>query len=201
MKRTVTKKRPAILIAAAAIAIGSAAPAWACAHPGAHDITTFCKTKVERTYTLPRDTKPWQYRIIKTHRRVYGCGYAGGQGRKGVYLSKGQRLYVARDPKNSPTASVSAGFKYAGLSYSVSVKIPLGKQTAKSNTTAPTYNKATKSGYYKAYSHVVYDIYTTEQIRRLWLPDKKKYSGWLKGGKGITTKKAYAYKYQLIRQS
>ncbi len=199
-------RRTAALVVAAAVGAagvmqGAAAEtAGACAYTGAHDIKTVSKVTVKRTYTLPRDNKRWQYRVVQSHRRVYGCGYAGGQGGKGVYLGKGQRLYVMKNPSGGPSATVSAGFGYGGASCSVSVKIPLGKQGAKSSTMAATYNKAKKKGYYKAYSHVVYDVYTTCTFRRIWSKKKKRYTKWTKCSKGITEKRAYAFKYQLIRQ-
>ena len=86
---------PCVLAASAVIASGGAAlavttgTADACAFSGAHDVKTFTKTTVCRTYVLPRDSAHWQYRVVRSHKRVYGCGYAGGQGRKGIYLSKG----------------------------------------------------------------------------------------------------------------
>ena len=198
---------PCVLAASAVIASGGAAlavttgTADACAFGGAHDVKTFTKTTVCRTYVLPRDTARWQYRVVRSHKRVYGCGYAGGQGRKGIYLSKGQRLYGMKNPRNGPSVTVSAGFGYKGASVSASVKIPLGKQGAKSSTMAPTYNKAPRSGYYKAYSHVVYDVYTTATFRRICNKEKGRYTKWTRySGRGLTEKNAYAFKYQLIRQ-
>ena len=194
-----TKMTAMCLLAAMAV---SGAPAAACADPGAHDIKKVKKTEVVRTYKLPRDSRPWQYRVIRTHRRVYGCGYAGGQGKKGIYLTKGQRLFVTKNPKNGPTVTAAASFSYAGIGYSVSVKIPLGNQGSKTQAMAQTYNSAPKKGYYKAYSHIVYDVYTTNTVRRIWDPKKKRYTKWMKaGGRGITTKRPYAYKYELIRQA
>ena len=191
-------------VALAYSAAGQAAAcgqALACADASVHDVETFTKTKVCRTYFLPRESPKYQYRVVRSHRRVYGCGYAGGQGRKGIYLSKGQRLYVTKNPRGGPSVTVSAGFGYGGASCSASVKIPLGKQGSKSSTMAPTYNKAWKKGYYKAYSHVAYDVYTVATFRRRWDPAKKKYRSWVRySSKGLTEKSPYAFKYQLIRQ-
>lgn len=206
LNRGCRKVIPCIMTASVAAASGGAAlgiagsQAAACDHSGVHDVKTFGKTSVVRTYKLPRDKKPWQYRVVCSHKRVYGCGYAGGQAKKGIYLSKGQRLYVMKDPKGGPSVTVSAGFGYGGASCSASVKIPLGKQGAKSSTMAPTYNKAAKSGYYKAYSHVVYDVYTTATFRRIWDKSKGGYTKWTRySSKGLTTKSPYAFKYQLVR--
>lgn len=197
---------PCLMTASVAAASGGAAlglatdHAAACGRSSVHDVETFSRTKVVRTYKLPRDNRPWQYRIVNSHKRVYGCGYAGGQGKKGIYLSKGQRLYVMKEPKDGPSVTVSAGFGYGGASCSASVKIPLGKQGSKSSSMAPTYNKAAKSGYYKAYSHIVYDVYTTAVFRRIWDRNKGRYTKWSKYSNGLTTKSPYAFKYQLVRQ-
>ena len=146
-------------------------PVNACIDKKVHDCSLRSKVTVKKTYTLPRDNQPWQYRVVCVQKRVYGCGYASGQGGSksiGTYLSKGQHLYVIKKPAFGKTVPVSLGASYHNLTLGVTVSIPIGKQgSAAGSTTAPTYNKAKTKGYYKAYSHVCYDVCYTYSIKRL----------------------------------